>query len=210
MTPAEALGRVVAAVEAEGARLRAEFYAPQGPRGSRGSCPLDREIEEHLQATLQALIPAQFCGEECAVTPGTRAGWVWLVDPHDGTFEYTAGRMALVRAAGGVALDAQGNDIALEGNSERRVSACFAGAPAAARQLVRFDWSALESEPRRESRTRLGFPRREDQGRLSRAQAVLLGQVLGDSLGSRVEGKPAAEIAHLYPEGLRELGDGGP
>ena len=92
MTPAEALGRVVAAVEAEGERLRAEFYAPQGPRGSRGNCPLDREIEERLQALLQALIPAQFCGEECAVTPGTRAGWVWLVDPHDGTFEYTAGR----------------------------------------------------------------------------------------------------------------------
>src|SRR3954466_9018986 len=309
MTPAEALSRVVAAVEAEGERLRAEFYGPQGPRGSRGSCPLDREIEERLQAMLQALIPAQFCGEECAVTPGTRAGWVWLVDPHDGTFEYTAGRrgsaisvallregrpvmgvvhapdapdrgadtiawaegagpiqrngvalqtdlshaevnpaslvwatassalrpqtwaraasparyvampsiayrlarvaagdgiatgsthsvneydiaagMALVRAAGGVALDAQGNDIALEGNSERRVSACFAGAPAAARQLARFDWSALESEPRRESRTPLGFPRREDQPRLSRAQAVLLGQVIGDSLGSRVEG----------------------
>ena len=83
---------MVAAVEAEGERLRAEFYAPQGPRGRRGSCPLDREIEERLQARLQALIPAQFCGEECAVTPGTRPGWVWLVDPHDGTFEYTAGR----------------------------------------------------------------------------------------------------------------------
>src|SRR5690349_4364835 len=103
MTPAEALGKVVAAVEAEGERLRAEFHAPHGPRGSRGKCPLDREIEERLQAILQALIPAQFCGEECAVTPGTRAGWVWLVDPHDGTFEYTAGRrgsaisVALVR-----------------------------------------------------------------------------------------------------------------
>src|SRR3954469_11126893 len=92
MTPAEALGPVITAVEAEGDRLREEFYAPQGPRGSRGSCPLDREIEERLQVVLQALIPAQFCGEECAVTPGTRAGWVWLVDPHDGTFEYTAGR----------------------------------------------------------------------------------------------------------------------
>src|SRR5690349_13995540 len=92
MTPAEALAQVVAAVEAEGKRLRAEFHAPQGPRGRRGSCPLDREIEERLQVSLQAMIPARFCGEECAVTPGTRDGWVWLVDPHDGTFEYTAGR----------------------------------------------------------------------------------------------------------------------
>src|SRR5258708_32554624 len=94
MTPAEALGRVVAAVEAEGARLREEFYAPHGPRGSRGSCPLDREIEERLQAALQALIPAQFCGEECPVTPGTRAGCVSLGDPHDGTVEYTHRRPA--------------------------------------------------------------------------------------------------------------------
>src|SRR3989442_14987068 len=92
MTPANVLAKVLAAVEAEGERLRAEFYGPQGPRGRRGSCPLDREIEERLQAALQALIPAQFCGEECAVTPGTRAGWGGLGDPHDGTFEYTAGR----------------------------------------------------------------------------------------------------------------------
>jgi fructose-1,6-bisphosphatase/inositol monophosphatase family enzyme len=92
MTPAEALAQVVAAVEAEGKRLRAEFHAPQGPRGRRGSCPLDREIEERLRDALQALVPARFCGEECAVTEGTREGWVWLVDPHDGTFEYTSGR----------------------------------------------------------------------------------------------------------------------
>jgi len=331
VTPADALAKVVAAVEAEGERLRAEFHGPQGPRGSRGSCPLDREIEERLQAALQALIPAQFCGEECAVTPGTRAGWVWLVDPHDGTFEYTAGRrgsaisaallcegkpvmgvvhapdspdrgpdtiawaegagpirrngvavhtdlsretlkpgslvwatassalrpetwaraaaparyvampsiayrlarlaagdgiatasthsiseydiaagMALVRAAHGVALDAQGKEIALEGNSERRVTGCFAGAPQAAAQLVRFDWTALETEPRREYRTALGFPRREDGARLARAQGAMLGHVIGDSLGSRVEGKPAAEIARLFADGVRELADGGP
>src|SRR3954467_13489873 len=86
------LDRVIAAVEAEGARLRAEFYAPQGPRGRRGNCPADREIEERLQVALQALIPAQFCGEEGAVPAGTLAGWAWLVDPQDGTFEFTAGR----------------------------------------------------------------------------------------------------------------------
>jgi ADP-ribosylglycohydrolase len=45
--------------------------------------------------------------------------------------------------------------------------------------------------------------------RLERATGCLLGQVIGDSLGSRVEGKPAAEIAERYPGGLRELGDGG-
>jgi len=330
MTPADVLAKVVAAVEAEGERLRAEFYGPQGPRGRRGSCPLDREIEERLQARLQALIPAQFCGEECAATPGTRAGWVWLVDPHDGTFEYTAGRrgsaisvalldqgkpvlgvvhapdapdrgpdtiawaegagpikrngaavhtdlsretmkpgalvwatassaqrpetwsravaparyvampsiayrlariaagdgiatvsthgvqeydvaagIALVRAAGGVVLDAQGHEVVLAGNSERRLSGCFAGAPQAAAQLVKFDWTQLDAEPRREPRVVHTFPKPWAPRRLSRAQGALLGQVIGDSLGSRVEQKPAAEIAQLYPHGLRELGDGG-
>jgi ADP-ribosyl-[dinitrogen reductase] hydrolase len=330
VTPADILAKVVAAVEAEGERLRAEFHGPQGPRGRRGSCPLDKEIEERLQVALQALIPAQFCGEECAVTPGTRAGWVWLVDPHDGTFEYTAGRrgsaisvalleegkpvlgvvhspdspdrgpdtiawaegagpirrngaavhtdlrdeslkpgaivwatassaqrpetwsravaparyvampsiayrlariaagdgvatvsihgvneydvaagVALVRAAHGVVLDAQGHEVVLAGNSERRLSGCFAGAPQAAAQLARFDWTQLDNEPRREPRVALGFPRMDNVRRLSRAQGTLLGQVIGDSLGSRVEQKPAAEIEKLFPGGLRELGDGG-
>src|ERR671926_438313 len=71
--------------------LRAEFHAPQGPRGRRGSSPIDKEIEERLRERLQGFFPAQFCGEECTVTPGTEPGWVWLVDPHDGTYEYTAG-----------------------------------------------------------------------------------------------------------------------
>ncbi|HYL88019.1 MAG TPA: inositol monophosphatase family protein [Burkholderiales bacterium] len=331
MSPADALAAVVAAVEAEGECLRAEFHAAHGPRGSRGSCPIDREIEERLQKALQALIPAQFCGEECAVTPGTLAGWVWLVDPHDGTFEYTAGRrgsaisvallrdgspvmgvvhapdspdrgpdtiawaegagpirrngvalstdlsreelragslvwatassalrpetwasavaparyvampsiayrlariaagdgiatasthgvkeydiaagMALVRAARGIVLDAQGKEVVLEGNSERRVSGCFAGAPQAAMQLARFDWARLEAEPRREPRVPHAFPKPREPQRLSRAQAVLLGQVIGDSLGALVESKPASEISQLHPMGLRELADGGP
>jgi len=330
VTPAAALPQVIAAVEAEGKRLRAEFYAPQGPRGRRGSCPADTEIEERLQVALQALIPAQFCGEECGVKPGTQAGWVWLVDPHDGTFEFTAGRrgsavsvalvrdgvpvlgvvhapdapdrgpdtiawaegagailrngraiypdlsaeqpapgklvwatassawrpemwsravlparyvampsiayrlarvaagdgvatvsthsvneydiaagMALIRAAGGVALDREGAEIRLAGNSDRRVTGCFAGAPRAAAQLARFNWSLLDTEPRREPRVTLGFPRKDDPARLARAQGALLGQVIGDSLGSRVELKPAAEIAAMFPDGVRDLGDGG-
>ncbi len=50
---------------------------------------------------------------------------------------------ALVLAAGGVLLDAEGRDIVLAGSAEARVSGVFAGAPEAARQLRRFDWSAL-------------------------------------------------------------------
>ena len=44
---------------------------------------------------------------------------------------------------------------------------------------------------------------------LSRAQGCLLGQLAGDSLGSIVESKDARTIQALYPNGVRELADGG-
>lgn len=322
------LSEVVRIVEAEGERLRAEFYRPQGPRGRRGFCEVDREIEESLRGKLTRLVDCAFAGEE--TEPTADADEVWLVDPHDGTFEFMSGRrgsaisvalvrkgvpvlgvvhapdapdrgpdtiawaegagplqrngqaldvnlggrllvagefvwatassatkpvthaqaaaparfvampsvayrmarvaagdgvatlsthsvkeydiaggMALIRAAGGVTLDAEGNDVVLEGNSRRRVNGCFAGAPEAARQLARFDWTGLEAEPRRNPRVSLGFPRRDRSSQVSRAQGVLLGQVVGDSLGSLVEFKPGPEIAQLYPGGVRNLADGG-
>ena len=42
-----------------------------------------------------------------------------------------------------------------------------------------------------------------------RAQGCLLGQFIGDSLGSLVEFQPAASIRRDYPDGVRELADGG-
>jgi fructose-1,6-bisphosphatase/inositol monophosphatase family enzyme len=323
------LAAVVGAVEAEGEALRAEFCRPGGPRGRRGTCPLDREIEERLRTKLCGLISCQFVGEEGEASSGPQAGWTWLVDPHDGTFEFMSGRrgsaisvallregvpvlgvvhapdppdrgpdtiawaegarlqrdgrplevdlsqrrlaagefvlatastalkpetwsravaparyvampsiayrlarvaagdaiatlsvhgvaeydvaagMALLRAARGVLLDAEGREVALQGRSENRLSGCFAGAPQAARQLAQFDWKLLDQEPRREPRVTLVFPRRKPDTSLSRAQGCLLGQVVGDSLGSQVEFKPANEIARLHPGGLRELADGG-
>lgn len=44
---------------------------------------------------------------------------------------------------------------------------------------------------------------------LSRAQGCLLGQLAGDALGSLVEFQPPEEILRRYPEGVRELADGG-
>lgn len=43
----------------------------------------------------------------------------------------------------------------------------------------------------------------------SRAQGCLLGQLAGDALGSLVEFKSPAAIRMLYPDGVRELEDGG-
>jgi len=44
---------------------------------------------------------------------------------------------------------------------------------------------------------------------LSRAQGCLLGQLAGDSLGSLVEFQSPKTIARNYPDGVRELADGG-
>ncbi|MGH8690949.1 MAG: ADP-ribosylglycohydrolase family protein, partial [Burkholderiales bacterium] len=102
-----------------------------------------------------------------------------------------------------------GKTVVLGGKPGSRLSGCFAGAPAAAAQLARHDWQALEREPPLKARVALGFPRRATASRLERAQGCLLGQVIGDSLGSLVEFKAAAEIARLFPQGVRNLADGG-
>ena len=323
------LAAVIALVEAEGERLAAEFLAPNGPRGQRGSAPIDREIEERLREKLQALLPCTYIGEETGVDERQSAE-IWMVDPQDGTFEFTSGKrgsaisvallknkvpalgvvhsplspdrgrdtiawaegagpiqrngkalavdlsqrllrageyvfatgssalrpgawsravaparyiampsiayrlarvaagdgaatvsihgvneydvaagMALMRGAGGVVLDAEGKAVELTGTLERRLSGCFAGSPGAAAQLAAHDWKSLEREPSLKARAILGFPRRAPEARVDRAQACLLGQVIGDSLGSLVEFKDADEIARLYPGGVRELADGG-
>jgi len=44
---------------------------------------------------------------------------------------------------------------------------------------------------------------------LSRSQGCLLGQLAGDSLGSLVEFETPEQIRQKYPEGVRELADGG-
>ncbi|HJS77433.1 MAG TPA: inositol monophosphatase family protein, partial [Burkholderiales bacterium] len=85
------LAAVIAAVEAEGVRLAAEFMRADGPRGRRGSAPIDLEIEERLRETLQGLLPCTFVGEETGIS-FKEGDAVWLVDPQDGTFEFTGGK----------------------------------------------------------------------------------------------------------------------
>jgi ADP-ribosylglycohydrolase len=74
---------------------------------------------------------------------------------------------------------------------------------------VRFDFAQLDAEPRRPRRVELGFPRRLLGPVLARGQGCFLGQIIGDSLGSLVEFKGAAEIAKRYPRGVTNLADGG-
>jgi len=44
---------------------------------------------------------------------------------------------------------------------------------------------------------------------VDRAQGCLLGQLAGDSLGGLVEFRSPEEIRRNYPDGVRELADGG-
>src|ERR1035438_9383888 len=48
-----------------------------------------------------------------------------------------------------------------------------------------------------------------DAGTLMRAEGCLLGQLAGDALGSLVEFQSPADIRRRYPDGVRELADGG-
>jgi ADP-ribosylglycohydrolase len=48
-----------------------------------------------------------------------------------------------------------------------------------------------------------------ESSRLSRAQGCLLGQLAGDSLGGLVEFRSVASIKAEYPNGVRDLKDGG-
>ena len=315
----EVLAAAVAAVEAEGALLLAEFYLPGGPRGAGSKAPIDEEIELRLRTALQRALPCTFIGEETGETrcerPGTE-GWAWIVDPHDGTSDFlkgirgsaisvglvrgavpvlgvvhapaspdrgretfawaegsgplrrngrpvncdlrggalaagavvfaTAGsalrplgfsravaparyvalasiahRMArvaagdgvatlsthevneydiaagaaLLRASGGAVLDFSGREVAFAGRPGVIVNGCFAGAPWAATQLARFDWSAVDKEQRLARRTPTGYPKISDAQRLARAQGCLLGQAVGDSLHASIERAGAESIA---------------
>src|SRR5207247_9031580 len=61
-------------------------------------------------------------------------------------YDIAAG-LALIKAAGGVVLDAEGRAVALAGNSTARVSGCLAGAPPAAQPPPAFDWEELAADP---------------------------------------------------------------
>jgi ADP-ribosylglycohydrolase/fructose-1,6-bisphosphatase/inositol monophosphatase family enzyme len=128
-------------------------------------------------------------------------------------WDYAAGH-ALVRAAGGVLLDQRGREVTYGFDGRSGVGgACFGGGPTVAAALADRPWHSISmANPRK----RLPFvePVRgwlvEDPGMLARAQGCLLGQVAGDSLGSLVEFESARAIAARYPDGVRDLADGGP
>ena len=111
---------------------------------------------------------------------------------------------ALLTAAGGVLVAEDGMNVTYGEDGASRPFACFGGAPAAVATLLAQTWRG-SSEPRREPRITLGWPRVAEGQRFDRALGSMLGMVIGDSLGSLVEFQTAETIRSAYPGGVRNL-----
>jgi ADP-ribosyl-[dinitrogen reductase] hydrolase len=113
---------------------------------------------------------------------------------------------ALLTAAGGVLVAEDGRVVTYGEDGDSRPSACFGGAPDAVATLRARQWRG-SSEPRREAKFPLTWPRVAEGQRFDRALGCLLGMVIGDALGSQVEFQAAAAIGERYPSGVRNLAD---
>ena len=128
-------------------------------------------------------------------------------------WDYAAGH-ALLRAAGGVLVNGHGEEVKYAADGSSSCRECFGGSPAAVRELCGRDWqSALGFSAAPTSPFALVRPQRgrvcTDDGRLSRAQGCLLGQLAGDALGGLVEFMSLSMIEDVYPNGCRDMKDGG-
>jgi ADP-ribosyl-[dinitrogen reductase] hydrolase len=123
-------------------------------------------------------------------------------------WDYAAGH-ALIRGAGGVLIDESGREVTYTIDGSSYTGFCFGGAPRAVQELVTRDWHGVREGLRVKPRTVIGWPRRASEAALDRAVGCLLGQIVGDSLGSLVEFRTPDDIARQYPNGVRDLADGG-
>ena len=131
-----------------------------------------------------------------------------------GDWDYAAGH-ALLRGVGGDLFSEAGRPVRYAPDGSSRVGWCFGGGGKVCRALAGRNWNAALDPRRATTEGRYGLVRLQtgrcepDAGVLSRAQGALLGQLVGDSLGSPVEFRSAHDIARQFPDGVRELQDGG-
>ena len=173
---------------------------------------LNHSTAKRPVASGAAVAPARFVSlpsiayRLARVAAGDGVATVSLSAP--GGLDYAAGH-ALLRGAGGMLLDEDGEEVTYSPDGESHVMRCFGGAPEAARELAARSWrSARREEPSRTG-VALSWPRTVDEGMLDRAKGCLFGQVIGDNLGALVEFQTEEEIADAYPDGVRDLHDGG-
>jgi myo-inositol-1(or 4)-monophosphatase len=93
---------------------------------------------------------------------------------------------ALLMAAGGVLLAEDGVPVSYDDLGQSRPSACFGGAPKAVNALRARTWRG-STEPRREPRVTMNWPRRVPEAMLDRAAGCLFGLAIGGDLGPDVE-----------------------
>jgi ADP-ribosylglycohydrolase/fructose-1,6-bisphosphatase/inositol monophosphatase family enzyme len=100
--PSDLLPLVVELVIEAGRMIRKEFHRRRGPRGAGNKAPIDLEVEIVLKRRLLKLHPCGWIGEETGEQENISQD-IWIVDPHDGTRDFLAGRrgsavsVALVR-----------------------------------------------------------------------------------------------------------------
>jgi fructose-1,6-bisphosphatase/inositol monophosphatase family enzyme len=126
------------------------------------------------------------------------------------TLDYLAGH-ALLRAMGGVLTDGAGRPVVYDVLGDSEAVGCFGGAPRAVAALSQRTWRG-SSEPRRDWRVKLGWPRAVENAALDRAVGAMLGMLIGDS--SDGQPGPAGEEAIAVARALLVAGeappDGGP
>ena len=138
--------------------------------------------------------------------------------PTASTSTTIAAGMALIGAARGVvARRRRQRDARCRATPRSASPACYAGAPEAAAQLARFDWTRLDAGAAARAAGPARLSEEEPGQRLARAQGAMLGQVIGDSLGACVEveagerDRPALPARRARARRRRRLPpDGGP
>ncbi len=132
------------------------------------------------------------------------------LQPLDG-HDVVAGH-ALLLGAGLTLVDAAGSEVRYRPEGRTRIGPVASGGEALASELAgRLSRRPDPGQAREASGLVETRPGRAcaDPSVLRRAQGVLLGQLCGDALGSLVEFESEEEIAEDYPDGVRELEDGG-
>ena len=131
-----------------------------------------------------------------------------------GSWDYAAGH-ALIRAAGGILIDQNGADVCYSHDGRSHTGHCFGGRASAAKELAIRSWDKVFELSQVSDSSIFGLfqpmPGQaiKDAQLLSKAQGCLLGQFIGDALGSQVEFMTSETIQQQFPGGVRELADGG-
>jgi len=120
------------------------------------------------------------------------------------TLDYAAGD-ALLRGVGGVLTDGAGVPVSYSALGDSQAVGCFGGAPKAVAAMLRRTWRG-STEPRRDWRVKLDWPRAVENVTLDRAVGAMLGLLIGDSKrgagGLPGQPGPAGEAALAYARAL--------